>query len=129
MLTEATVLMISRHSHGTMHRLPRVSPNAALQFNEWTIPAGVSVEIRKPEHHGLTRHLGSRGHDGVPPTYRPRDFPPASSVYPRQVAIKRDTTDDTQLRAVFQRLPQLPRDEVSACRAMGPKLGLTVRVD
>ncbi|MCJ1348128.1 hypothetical protein MMC31_006359, partial [Peltigera leucophlebia] len=29
-----------RLSYGIMHRLPRVSPDVALQYNQWTIPAG-----------------------------------------------------------------------------------------
>ena len=31
-----------RHSYGTMHRLPRISA-CDVQYNEWTIPAGVSL--------------------------------------------------------------------------------------
>lgn len=30
-------------SYGIMHRLPRVSPDVALQYKQWTIPAGVCV--------------------------------------------------------------------------------------
>ena len=26
-----------------MHRLPRVSPDVALQYKQWTIPAGVCL--------------------------------------------------------------------------------------
>ncbi|KAI0160237.1 cytochrome P450 family protein [Xylariaceae sp. FL1272] len=34
-----------RLSYGVMHRLPRVSPNHALQFKDWVIPAGVPVSM------------------------------------------------------------------------------------
>ncbi|CZT49094.1 related to cytochrome P450 CYP3/CYP5/CYP6/CYP9 subfamilies [Rhynchosporium secalis] len=32
-----------RLSHGIMHRLPRCSPDVALQYKEWTIPRGTPV--------------------------------------------------------------------------------------
>ncbi|KAH6663129.1 cytochrome P450 [Halenospora varia] len=32
-----------RLSFGNMHRLPRVSPDSAIQYKQWTIPAGVPV--------------------------------------------------------------------------------------
>jgi cytochrome P450 len=32
-----------RHSYGTMHRLPRIS-SCDVQYNKWTIPAGVSCK-------------------------------------------------------------------------------------
>lgn len=30
-------------SYGTMHRIPRVSPDVALKYKQWTIPPGVSM--------------------------------------------------------------------------------------
>ncbi|KAF4635062.1 hypothetical protein G7Y89_g3029 [Cudoniella acicularis] len=32
-----------RLSYGTSHRLPRVSPDQAIQYKQWTIPAGVPI--------------------------------------------------------------------------------------
>ncbi|PQE20317.1 Cytochrome P450 protein [Rutstroemia sp. NJR-2017a BBW] len=32
-----------RLSHGLMHRLPRCSPDVALQYKQWTIPRGIPV--------------------------------------------------------------------------------------
>lgn len=39
-----------------MHRLPRVSPDVALQYKQWTIPAGVSSPPLSPFPHPTT-HL------------------------------------------------------------------------
>ncbi|OCL09523.1 cytochrome P450 [Glonium stellatum] len=54
-----------RHSYGTMHRLPRVSPSAAFQYKEWTIPAGVPV--------GMTAYLQHTDPEVYP---RPFEFIP-----------------------------------------------------
>lgn len=34
-----------RMGHGVMHRLQRISPDTALQFNQWTIPKGASPTL------------------------------------------------------------------------------------
>jgi len=34
---------VDRLSFGNMHRLPRVSPDRAIQYQQWIIPAGVPV--------------------------------------------------------------------------------------
>ena len=36
-------LMKNSLNYGLMHRLPRVSPDVAIQYKQWTIPAGVCL--------------------------------------------------------------------------------------
>ena len=36
--------------YGTSHRLQRISPDVALQYREWTIPAGVRLCSHPPHH-------------------------------------------------------------------------------
>lgn len=72
--TRELQLTASRLSYGTMHRLPRVSPKMALQYKEWTIPAGVSDSHRN----GLAFDFaGSRGDDYFSAAHRSRSLPQA----------------------------------------------------
>lgn len=41
LVLQLTIVTFSRLSFGNMHRLPRVSPDSAIQYKEWVIPVGV----------------------------------------------------------------------------------------
>lgn len=54
-----------RHSYGSMHRLPRCSPDAPIQYKQWTIPVGVPVGMS-----GYLMHTDSTVYE------KPFDFVP-----------------------------------------------------
>ncbi|KAI4162409.1 MAG: hypothetical protein LQ342_003975 [Letrouitia transgressa] len=42
-ILQAIIKESLRHSYGSMHRLPRCSPDVPIQYKQWTIPAGAPV--------------------------------------------------------------------------------------
>lgn len=62
-------------SYGSMHRLPRVSPMQALQYKEWTIPAGVPVGMSAYFQHS-NPDIFPQPFDFIPERWLPENVTP-----------------------------------------------------
>lgn len=57
-------LSYHRLSYGSMHRMPRVSPDVAIRYKQWSIPSGVSI-FQGSIQTNADRSLDSSWHVGI----------------------------------------------------------------
>lgn len=54
--------------HGVTTRLPRVSPREPLKYNDWVIPAGVSILLQHPSNLLVPSNINCRPQLASPTT-------------------------------------------------------------
>jgi hypothetical protein len=111
-----------RLSYGIMRRLPRCSPDVAIQYKQWTIPRNVSPRLPDPPVSAgrgqLTVSAGARGHVGLPDAHRPPRLPKPLRLRPRPLAQRGRRGHEAQPGPLLPGVAQLPGHEVSRSRVV-----------
>ncbi len=80
-----SAFFLSRLSYGVSTRLPRIAPDQALQYKQWSIPVGVSLRPHFTSSTTINVSLDPRRHDQRVNAPQRNQLPRFLQLYPRAV--------------------------------------------